>query len=1057
MSGERSIVRHSCLRRVWAVPLAALSLLGIGSTASAAPAPCRGTCADLSVNVTDIVSSVVPGHVVAYAVTLRNNGPSTVGSVSLTDAAPAALRGVAYLPIEGSYNPTTHVWAGLNLGAGHTAVLLVGATVDPAATGTLVNAVSVAPPAGVLDPNAANNVASDTDTLTPQADLSVTETDGATTAVPGRSVSYRLTVHNSGPSTVRSLSVTDNLATTLSAATFTPSTGTYAPGTHIWSGLSVAAGQSVTLAFAGTVPPTATGTLANTVTVAPPAGCTDPLTGNNSATDTDTLSPQADLSITKTDGSATAAPGGSTTYSIVVSNSGPSSVTGATVKDAMPAAVSSDSWTASNGTSGSGSINATVPLAAGSSATYTVVAKIGAGAVGSLTNTASVASSSGVPDPNAGNNSATDSDTLVPQADLSITASDGRTSAIPGGTTTYSIVVSNAGPLPVTGATVTDALPAAIGSDTWTASDGSSGSGSIAASVSLTVGASVTYTIVGQIGASATGSLSNTATVAVPASITDPSPANNSATDSDALTPQADLSAVVTNGVSSVAQGASDSFSIVVSNAGPSAVSGASVNDAVPAAIDGATWTAIASAGSSVGDATGSGDIASTVTLLPGGSATYTLTGFVDGSATGTLAESATVSPPAGVTDTNPLNNTDTDTDSISVTTASPRLRFGDLTLCNVSGLGKISRLTVREFFEIASRRLGGVPSVLDPADLDTIAADLNGAFDPAPSQFALDHLSTSSACAPVAWKQGDLTTYSEGDFGVNDGTIAMTDYDFANVYAPASTFGEFTVGATDPSHSSLTFERASDVFAYLPADGAAGVLDSSSTDPTTTSAGVFGGDVVALKLNIDFSDSYAPRTCSTPGTATCAWGIGDLVTYGQATWAGGGVATNLVGNDFGGVYNGDPPNGFELDVGAPGGFTISFTGVAGILGYLPAGGPPGVLTESGVNPNRTSSGVYGGDVVGLLLDIAFTDSGDLHGSTAATFGDLTLCNIGDLPGLDGMTVRQVATLAEGVLSGADTTYTPAQLDPDVSALSTAFTEGELTDMSSHLFNGGCP
>src|SRR5947208_2644717 len=51
------------------------------------------------------------------------------------------------------------------------------------------------------------------------------------------------------------------------------------------------------------ISPTLTGTLSNTATVGPPAGVTDPNTGNNSATDTDTLTPQADLSITKGDAS----------------------------------------------------------------------------------------------------------------------------------------------------------------------------------------------------------------------------------------------------------------------------------------------------------------------------------------------------------------------------------------------------------------------------------------------------------------------------------------------------------------------------------------------------------------------------------------------------------------------------------------------------------------------------------------------------------------------------------------------------------------------------------
>ena len=70
------------------------------------------------------------------------------------------------------------------------------------------------------------------------------------------------------------------------------------------------------------------GTLINTANIS--SAVTDPNPGNNSATDTDTSAPVADLSVTKTDGSATYTPGGSTTYTIVVTNNGPSFVTGAT-------------------------------------------------------------------------------------------------------------------------------------------------------------------------------------------------------------------------------------------------------------------------------------------------------------------------------------------------------------------------------------------------------------------------------------------------------------------------------------------------------------------------------------------------------------------------------------------------------------------------------------------------------------------------------------------------------------------------------------------------------
>ena len=78
---------------------------------------------------------------------------------------------------------------------------------------------------------------------------------------------------------------------------------------HVYRGVKeliltgdIAPGQSVTITLSGTVDPSATGTLTNTATVAPPAGVTDPDPGNNSGGDTDTLTPVADLVVTKDDG-----------------------------------------------------------------------------------------------------------------------------------------------------------------------------------------------------------------------------------------------------------------------------------------------------------------------------------------------------------------------------------------------------------------------------------------------------------------------------------------------------------------------------------------------------------------------------------------------------------------------------------------------------------------------------------------------------------------------------------------------------------------------------------
>ena len=241
----------------------------------------------------------------------------------------------------------------------------------------------------------------------------------------------------------------------------------------------------------------------------------------------------------------TVVPGASTTYTIVVSNGGPSDAPGATVTDTLPAGISSAAWTcvatvgSSCPASGSGNINVAVNLLAGGSATFTLVATISQGAIGSLVNTATVTAPAGVTDPNPANNSATDTDTLTPQADLAITKTDGVTSVSAGGTTSYTIVVSNSGPSAGNGAVFTD--PAVANLNVTSVTCGSASGGAACPTVpnttvalmqgagivipTLPSGGSVTFTVNATVAGGATGTISNTATVTAPAGVTDPNPA----------------------------------------------------------------------------------------------------------------------------------------------------------------------------------------------------------------------------------------------------------------------------------------------------------------------------------------------------------------------------------------------------------------------------------------------------------------------------------------------------------------------------------------------------
>ena len=222
-----------------------------------------------------------------------------------------------------------------------------------------------------------------------------------------------------------------------------------------------------------------------------------------------------------------------------------------------------------------GTVTCTIAtLAAGGSAAFSLTVNVGIAVAGGtvITNTATV--SSATADPVPANNAASDADTVIGapvSADLAITKTDGVTSVTPGGTTTYTIVVANNGPGEVTDATVTDTAPAGLSFGAWTcavtnagsggivttACGAAAGSGNLATTVTMKAGAAITYTVPATVSAGATGSLVNTATVAAPAGVTDPNPADNSATDSDTVVVvpvTADLAIAKTNGASGVAR-----------------------------------------------------------------------------------------------------------------------------------------------------------------------------------------------------------------------------------------------------------------------------------------------------------------------------------------------------------------------------------------------------------------------------------------------------------------------------------------------------------------------
>ena len=168
------------------------------------------------------------------------------------------------------------------------------------------------------------------------------------------------------------------------------------------------------------------------------------------------------------------------------------------------------------------------------------------------------------------------------------------------------------------------------------------------------------------------GTVTNTATV-TDRDQPDPDPTDDTATVT--LTTQTIADLAITKVLTGTAiPGLATIYTIVVTNLGPSPVTAASVTDTFPAAFVSPTWTCVADAGSTC-VASGTGNLATTVSLEAGDAATFTVTGTIAANATGLLVNTATVTAPAGAVDGDTTNNTATSSVTLtpSAESRSPR------------------------------------------------------------------------------------------------------------------------------------------------------------------------------------------------------------------------------------------------------------------------------------------------------------------------------------------------------------------------------------------------
>lgn len=110
----------------------------------------------------------------------------------------------------------------------------------------------------------------------------------------------------------------------------------------------------------------------------------------------------------------------------------------------------------------------------------------------------------------------------------------------------------------------------------------------------------------------------------------------------------------------------------------------------------------------------------------------------------------------------------------------------------------------------------------------------------------------SSNALATTIWQSGDLVSYNQAAWVILPQASTSLTNNFSAVYPP---FGVLEIGVPGSGGYSIVFSSSGNILHFLPTTGAPAALTTDLNNPVTTGAGVFAGDVLALRLDIDFAD----------------------------------------------------------------------------------------------------------------------------------------------------------------------------------------------------------
>ncbi|TCO62801.1 DUF7507 domain-containing protein [Actinocrispum wychmicini] len=425
-------------------------------------------------------SSVNPGDVVKYTVTVRNTGQTPYSGATFTDDLTRVLDDADYQNDGAAtagvitYAAPKLTWSG-DVAVGGMVTVTYSVKVKNPNPGDhkLVNAVSSETPGGDCPPGSTDP---DCSTTTPVSGLEIKKTVDKSSVNPGDVVKYTVTVKNTGQTPYSGATFTDDLTQVLDDADYqndaaaTAGSVMYTPPKLTWTG-DLAIGQTVTVTYSVKVknPNPGDNRLKNAVSSETPGGDCPP---GSTDPDCSTTTPVSGLEIKKTVDKASANPGDVVKYTVTVKNTGQTPYSGATFTDDLTQ-VLDDADYQNDGAATAGSITYAAPkltwtgdVAVGGTVTVTYSVKVKKPNSGDhkLVNAVSSETPGGDCPPGS-----TDPDcsTTTPVSGLEIKKTVDKTSANPGDVVKYTVTVRNTGQTTLDGATFTDDLSGVLDDATY--------------------------------------------------------------------------------------------------------------------------------------------------------------------------------------------------------------------------------------------------------------------------------------------------------------------------------------------------------------------------------------------------------------------------------------------------------------------------------------------------------------------------------------------------------------------------------------------------------------